>query len=376
MPLYFPVALLTSLFFVVSGAKVGFSFGTEQWSHPSITFAGAASRASLKAMQSTGVGGIRLLVTAYVDAVDSTTVHGISNTSSSPYATASLEDVDSFISYASSLNLTILLQPYLDLNWDIPSNAHVHAWYAANSTGRNNIGSGLTNDAEWDAFFVSYGDFLLPLAAIAQARGVAYFSLGDELDVVWSTQAVRLRSLIARVRLAYKGAITASSNGRTLGTIAWWDAVDFIGHNAFWPLGSDYAPVGQPPSVASLADAWTPIISILANISSTNGGKRILITAAGTQSKINCHIRPWGSGSPTVSDGNDQGDVSAWAVAYDMTCQANVYAATLQALPPQDWLEGLYFWRWNADDTAGGASALDRIRMKTETLTFQATALI
>lgn len=124
-------------------------------------------------------------------------------------------------------------------------------------------------------------------------------------------------SLIAAVRAVFPGALTASSTGSTLGAITWWPALDYIGHSAYWPLGSP-ALIGVPPSPDVLAAAWQqwlPQIEAVANAS----GRTVLLTSVGYQSRPNCHCTPWGTGK--AGQGNDQGDTSAWPVAYDLMCQ-------------------------------------------------------
>ena len=125
-------------------------------------------------------------------------------------------------------------------------------------------------------------------------------------------------SLIAAVRAVFPGALTASSTGSTLGAISWWPAVDYIGHSAYWPLGSPTA-IGVPPTPDALTAAWQqwlPQIEAVANAS----GRPVLLTSVGYQSRPNCHCTPWGTGK--AGQGNDQGDTSAWPVAYDLMCQA------------------------------------------------------
>lgn len=65
-------------------------------------------------------------------------------------------------------------------------------------------------------------------------------------------------------------------------------------------------------------------------------------------------LRPWGTGAPGIGDGNDQGDVSAWVLGYDMQCQANVYESVPAAFGKEAWWAGALFWRWSADPSQGG----------------------
>lgn len=361
---------------ITSAAPLGFTFVAEGWVPPyASSLSSDPARNSLTALTATGVQLVKLTLTAYVDDETSTVVH---NASGTPLASASLEEVDDFLSFASSLNLSVLLAPLVDINWALKENLNREAWYATNSIGRSNIGSGFgaNNNTAWDDLFQAYSSWILPLAQLAQKHspsqkasaaascaagalpsiaGVVGFAVADSIDAMFAQES-RMRSLIASVRGVYSGCLTATATGSTINSIAWWDAVDIIGHAAFWPVGDSPVNIGQAPAVESMTEAWTPILTTLSNVSSSHGNKRILITSVGFQSRPNCHLRPWGTGAPGENDANYQSDPSAWPLSYDVACQANAITALLNVFPTQPWWAGTIIHRWSADDTAGGTS--------------------
>lgn len=224
------LALLLMLWGVFPTAALslkGFSFAAEGWAHPAANYSSARARNSLIALRDTGATAVRVLVTAYVDSESDTNIHTLEPPS--PLAASTQQDVAAFCAFAAGLNLTVVLSPTVDINWDVPANAPLHAWYAQGGVSRNGIGAGW-GEPQWDAFFASYASFLLPWAAMAQAAlpsgdplacngvGIAMLSIGDEMDEMWG-QAARMRALIASVRAVYHGCLTAASNGRTLQSI-------------------------------------------------------------------------------------------------------------------------------------------------------------
>jgi hypothetical protein len=381
--MFFYFLFLGSLFILVSSGNIvpaiGFVFTSEGWSHPSANYTSSLAIDSLHALAATGANSISVTVSAYVDSTSASVVHGISGPS--PLRTAEVDELRPFLTEAKSLNLSIILSCFLDMNWDIPVNFGNHSGDSSNPISRSDIGFKITNENDWDNFFSSWENWLTPFAALAtefssstsstsncanlvsSSGGVTAFSIGNELDAVWS-QEVRMRELIISLKIVYKGCTTAAFTGSSLKDVKWIDALDVIGIDAFWSLGDTPLPLGVSPSIPMLTQNWESATSFMRSIS-TQYNRSIFITQTGTQSRPNCFLRPWGTGLSSSNDGNDQGDPSAWPCAYDVNCQANVYTSAFEALlpltvdKPDGFLSGFLFWRWLSDPTAGGPSDSD-----------------
>lgn len=360
--------------------SIGFVFTSEGWSHPSANYSSSLASDSLRDLVNTGANSISVVVTAYVDSKSSSVVHGIA--SPSPLRSVEVDELRPFLTLATSYNLSIILSVFLDINWDILNNFGNHSGDSSNPISRSSIGSGINDDTAWDDFFSSWEYLMLPFASLAdeyspsintttnncaylasKSGGVTAFSIGNELNSVWP-QELRMRSLISSIRTVYKGCITSAFTGSSLQDVKWLDAIDVIGIDAFWSLGSDPLPIGVAPSIPMMIQNWQSAINFMKTVS-TQQNRPILITQTGTQSRPNCFLNPWGTGLSSSDDGNDQGDPSAWPCAYDMQCQANVYTATFEAFLPHTidkhngFLAGIHFWRWVSDPTAGGTSDSD-----------------
>ena len=56
---------------------------------------------------------------------------------------------------------------------------------------------------------------------------------------------------------------------------------------------------------------------------------------------------------------HDPLDDSAWLEDHDMACQANAYEALLRVFAHEPWWNGVFWWLWRADATAGGTGDSD-----------------
>ncbi len=266
---------------------------------------------ALAHLRATGADWISLLVTQYQDIITSTTIY---TTTATP-TDASLIHA---ISQAHSLGLKVMLKPHIDL-----SNDPKH-W-------RGQIGQGFT-EAQWLVWFTSYQSFINHYAQLAQVYGVDQFCVGTELSATQS-QAPEWRTVIAGVRSLYSGPITYAANWGDETSLTWWDAVDYIGVDAFYPLTNK-----NNPSVAELKAAWNPYTTTLANLASS-WNKTILFTEIGYRSQDGTNQHPW--------DWQAGGTI-------DLQEQADTYQAAFETVFNQSWFAGIFWWSWGTDSFEGG----------------------
>ena len=223
-------ASLLPLVAVHGFAMKGIVFGGDEWSPPGTGFGSASSSASLSALAATGATHVRVLTTAYQQFINSTEIFSIPPPS--PLASTPLEALRGAVREAHALNLSVLLAPILDPNWDVAQNGRsITPPAGAAAVSRLQIGANFT-DAMWTAWFASYTAWLLPLARLATEEGVATFEVASELDVALTSRAAQWRVLIAAVRAVYAGPLVIAANSGTLRSIEFWDALDFVGVDA------------------------------------------------------------------------------------------------------------------------------------------------
>lgn len=261
-------------------------------------------------LKSTGTNWISLIVTGMQDTITSTTIYT---------TTAIPTDADLIhaITRAHSLGLKVMLKPHLGLTYD-PTH-----WVGE-------IGQGFT-EAQWAAWFSSYQAFITHYAQLAQDYGADQFCVGNDLSNP-QKRTHNWRTVVASVRSRYSGPITyAPAYDAT--DLTWWDAVDYIGVNAYYPLTNK-----NDPTLVELKAAWQPYVTTLAQLAST-WNKPILFTEIGYCSQNGANQHPW--------DWQVTGTV-------DLQEQVDTYRAAFESVFDQPWFAGMYWWSWGTDPFEGG----------------------
>lgn len=219
--------------------------------------------------------------------------------------TPSDASVISVIERAAGLGLKVMLKPQVDVSDG--------AW-------RGNI---VPRDRA--AWFASYTAFIDHYAELAAATRVAQFVAGTELAGLSADRAA-WSPVLDGVRERYRGPVLYAANWNEYQQVAFWDLVDLVGIDAYFPLSS------QPTTATSvLVEHWQPIRDELARFSADTG-RRILFTEAGYTTQRGTTSAPW---MVSVSPEPDQAE------------QAAAYDALLQVFPGQPWWVGVHWWAWN-----------------------------
>ena len=187
------------------------------------------------------------------------------------------------------------------------------------------------------AWFASYRAFITHYAGLAARYRVDQFGLGTELAGVSGDRPGWL-GVAAAVRACYWGTILYAANFDEYQDVRFWDAVDLVGIDAYWPVS------GRPTAdVRTVQQAWAPIVRALAAFAARTG-QRILFTEAGYASQRGSTTAPW---SWTTSRVPDQAE------------QAGAYQALLASMSDQAWWSGVFWWAWDVPDLSGAADPLD-----------------
>jgi hypothetical protein len=285
-------------------------------------YSSAPSDQSLRRLAATGAEWIALIVQGYQETVASTI------TSWEPPRTPSDDDLKHAIATAHAMGLRVMLKPHVDLARD-PSH-----W-------RGDIGTAFPDDSALEAWFASYSEAMLRFAALAQAQRVEQFCVGTEL-VGLSDHDQFWRDLIQKVRERFRSPIVYASNHGEEALVRWWDALDFIGVDAYYAL-SDSAT----PTVTELKRAWVDRehVSLLRSLN-TKFGKPVLFTEIGYRSVDFAAQAPWSYA--TTPPANPQ-------------AQANAYQAALETFADEPWFAGFYWWNWPTNPNQGGPGDTDYI---------------
>jgi hypothetical protein len=176
------------------------------------------------------------------------------------------------------------------------------------------------------AWFASYTDFISHYASMAQRLGVEQFAVGSELASISDDRPGWLQ-VIREVRARYHGTVLYAADPGEAARVPFWDALDMIGIDAYWPLSR-----ASTSDVSALQQSWEPIRAELA-AGSARYGRKILFTEVGYTSQEGTTTQPanWMLGTTP-----------------NETEQAAAYQALLATFSDQAWWDGVYWWVWNA----------------------------
>lgn len=188
----------------------------------------------------------------------------------------------------------------------------------------------------WQAYQQSYRQFVLRWARDAERFGADAFSIGVECKS-WSGRfGAYWQDLIAEIRRSFRGQLTYSSNWDEVEDVLFWDQLDWVGVNAFYPLAD--AP---DASYATYAERAEQAVTRVAELGERLG-KPVVFVEIGYTTRANAAVEPW-----LWPDGMQ-------AVRLDEWEQARALVALGSAAAREPRLLGFYVWRYyaNLDDVS------------------------
>ena len=131
------------------------------------------------------------------------------------------------------------------------------------------------------------------------------------------------RKLIARARELYPGPLVyAATQGPEFETIRFWDALDYIGLNNYYPLSDDLSTAAVVSKVETVQRRY---------------GKPVIFPEAGFASLKDPHRAPWDETRRELSPAE----------------QARCYEAVLRAFYGKPWFHGVYWWKVGTNGYGG-----------------------
>ena len=178
---------------------------------------------------------------------------------------------------------------------------------------------------EWESFFGEYQTWIVEMAKLAEAHGAPLFCVGLELSHA-QQHVERWRRIIAAVRAVYRGKLTYGANWNDYNDVKFWDAVDYIGVLAYFPLTKKADPAGP-----ELSAAWGKWTTELGKLSKANGGKRILFVELGYNEYSGTAEEPWSF----KTGGRNAKEI-----------QQRCLDVALSLPAKNEFLAGMFLWKW------------------------------
>lgn len=194
----------------------------------------------------------------------------------------------------------------------------------------------MKTEADWAAFFEHYTRWIVHYALLAELYDADVFCIGVEFAQATLEQPGAWREVIRVVRSVYSGRLTYAANwGAEFEGLEFWDALDLIGLNCYYPLSD-----AENPSEAALAEAFYKVLQRAKTVS-TSFGRPVVLTETGFTSTTT----PW-------RQPHHDGDGEPYSGAAQLKCYAVVTGALSQAT---DWCRGVLWWKYPSYPELGGA---------------------
>lgn len=307
---------------ITSGLDISSKTGTETFNGFNYSswwkgeLSAPSSDQSLRNLAQLGANWVALCATGYQESVNSTSIDIFTQKTSSD------EDLTHAIKTCHDLGLKVMLKP------------HINLFVEDNNNWRGEIGRGF-NDNNWKKWFEGYSGFISHYAEIAAKTGVEAFCIGTELKRTIK-QENSWREVIRNLRTILPSPLTYAANFYEEYTqVKFWDDLDYIGVNAYFPLTNKVNS-----SVETLKQAWIDkrYVATLEELS-LKFDRRVIFTEIGYRSVDGANIKPWEYTDSPVLNLNEQ---------------ANCYSAALQTFDSLGWFNGMLWWAWDPNPDLGG----------------------
>ncbi len=186
----------------------------------------------------------------------------------------------------------------------------------------------MKSDTAWLSWFKNYEKFILHYARLAQENKIEILCIGTELQQTTKREK-EWRSIIAKIRSVYKGQLLYAANfHQEYEHIRFWDALDYIGVQAYFPLSKN-----QEATLSELITNWNEPLAAIERVHK-KFNKPVVFTEIGYRSDVDAAVEPW----RWPQESSD--------IQISNEAQYNCYLAFFKAAWNKSWLIGVYFWKW------------------------------
>ncbi len=194
----------------------------------------------------------------------------------------------------------------------------------------------LSSEEGWKQWEQNYMDYILEFAVLADSLDIEVFSIGVELKN-FIQQRPQFWSLLAdTVRSVYKGQMTYSGNWDNYHNIPFWDKMDYIGINSYFPLSDK-----KTPTLEDLLNGWEEHYQGIKDYRE-GFGIPVIFTEYGYKSIDYLADEPWNP------DNSGEVNLKAQKIAYE---------AIYERFWNEEWFAGGFLWKWyDYHESAGGAN--------------------
>ncbi len=185
-----------------------------------------------------------------------------------------------------------------------------------------------SNEEDWQKWSISYKNYILPFVAMADSMQVELFCIGTEFKKTVQKREQFWRQLIQEIRQQYKGKLIYAANWDEYQKVPFWDALDYIGINAYFPLIDK-----KTPSLNNLKKSWKPYQKTLQDFA-LQSQRPIIFTEYGYLSVDGCAHNTW------------ELEAKINSLNINEQAQANAIQAILDCFWDEPYWAGGFLWKW------------------------------
>ncbi len=191
-----------------------------------------------------------------------------------------------------------------------------------------------SNEENWMSWKNSYRDFILRFAKVAQESQAEMFCIGTEFTRLTIEKPVFWKGLIQEIRGIYSGSITYAANWyQEYEQISFWDQLDFIGIQAYFPLVDH-----NHPNPEEISKGWQPYLRKMQEVH-RRYDRKIVFTEMGYKSTPDAASKPW--------EWLDYKDMKT--VEHSDQVQTDCYQVFFDEIWSQNWFHGVHIWQYRFD---------------------------
>lgn len=185
---------------------------------------------------------------------------------------------------------------------------------------------------EWENNFKTY---LIYLAKLSDSLKVEMLSIGTELKTYTIRHPEFFKNLIFEVRKVYKGKLTYAANWDEYENIKFWDQLDYIGIDAYFPLCES-----KTPGIFEMEKRWKEIGVKMKSVS-LKFDKKIVFTEYGYKSIDYSANKQWEFENTPKNEN------------INFISQINAYTALYNSIWKESFIVGGFIWKWYNDYEMG-----------------------
>jgi hypothetical protein len=183
-------------------------------------------------------------------------------------------------------------------------------------------------DKDWAAWEASYEDYIMPFVHTADSLKVNAFCIGTEFSASTQKRTAFWQQLIKKIRNTYHGKLTYAANWNEFQHVGFWQELDFMGIDAYFPLTD-----AVTPTVEEIKKAWEIPCLEIEKIQKIVQ-KPIVFTEFGYLSVDGCAGKAW------------EIETRVENTPINQQAQANAIQGMFEFWSAKPYWQGGFLWKW------------------------------